>query len=369
MRNLVAAIVALATLPVLAQSPAPAAAPAEASKKWFENITPFGYLKAGYFFVTPAADDALVGAHNGLRLANVRLGVSLKPAEKLEVVASIDGSVAKRNETDPLNGNRVVDLKDGYVEWTPNRFAALRIGQFKAPFDQEALLPDGQLPFISRSIVSDGVTPPEGYPQEGLSLDRQLGVQIASDRLGPEVAGLRYAVAAVNGNGANVLNNDNNSVGPVARLSYEFRDLVTLGVNGFYDDRLEGVRPNRLQSTRLGYGGDLGVHVAGVDFLAVYLSRQTTHKASGLPAETATGLMGQVHYLHQASGIEGGARFATYEPSNVVPDDRLSELAVMVGYRVKQVPLRFLAQLTLRGEEKSVEVANDSVDVMAQVSW
>jgi hypothetical protein len=367
----------LAAAPALSETEPPAAAPAPApaqteppAKKWFERVELFGYAKAGYYFVLPqAADDSLIGGRNGFRLVNLRLGLSMKPVDQLEVVASIDGSVAKRNETDPLDGNRIVALKDAYVEWSPSRFARARIGQFKAPFDQEALLPDGQLPFISRSVVSDGMLPPEGYPVEGLSLDRQVGVQLSSDRLGPEAAGFRYAVAVVNGNGANALNNDSNAIAPVARLSYEFKDLLTVGVNGFYDQRLEGVRPNRLASSRLGMGGDVGLHLSGLDVLAVVLMRNTSHPGTGLPGESALGLMGQAHYLHEGSGLEAGVRFASYDPTNLVPNDKVTEGALMVGYRLKPVPLRILAQYTLRLEEPAVAVANDSVDVMVQVLW
>ena len=363
MRKLALALVVLAAAPAFAQAEAPA-------KKWYERVELFGYAKAGYYFVIPPSqDDSLIGGRNGFRLVNVRVGMSMKPVDPLEVVVSIDGSVAKRNETDPLNGNRVVDLKDAYVEWSASRFALLRIGQFKAPFDQEELLPDGQLPFISRSVVSDGMLPPEGYQTEGMSLDRQVGVQISSARLGSDAAGFRYALAVVDGNGANALNNDSNAIAPVARLAYEFKDMVSVGVNGFYDQRLEGARPNRLQSNRLGYGGDVGVKVAGVDALAVLMMRQTSHPGTGLPNESALGIVGQVHYLHESSGLEAGVRFASYDPTNLVPNGKLMEGAAMVGYRLKPVPLRVLAQYTLRLEEPAVAVANDSIDVMVQVVW
>jgi len=363
MRKFALALVMLAACPALAQVEAP-------PKKWFERVELFGYAKAGYYFVIPPAqDDSLIGGRNGFRLVNVRVGMSMRPVDALEVVVSLDGSVAKRNETDPLNGNRVVDLKDAYVEWSPSRYALLRIGQFKAPFDQEELLPDGQLPFISRSVVSDGMLPPEGYPTEGMSLDRQVGVQVSSERLGPAEAGFRYALAVVNGNGANALNNDSNAVAPVGRVAYEYKDLLAVGVNAFYDQRLEGLRPNRLQSSRLGLGADVGVKVGGLDALAVLMRRTTTHGDTGLPAEAALGIMGQVHYLHAASGIEAGLRFAYYDPTNLVPDAKLKEGAAMVGYRLKPVPLRILAQYTLRLEEPAVTVANDSIDVMVQVVW
>jgi hypothetical protein len=279
--------------------------------------------------------------------------------------------VARRNETDPLNGSRLVDLKDGYLQWSPRKYAQLRVGQFKAPFNGETLLGDGYLPFVSRSVISDGLLPPEtnnGRLREGLALDRQVGAQIGSDRLGdPGSIGFRYAVAVMNGNGANALNNDNNSVMPVGRVVVEFKDMVALGVNGYLNDVTEGERPNRLTSGRIGYGGDLSAHIAGADLLLSVLSRSTSHPGTGLPNETGFGLMGSVHYLHESSGFEGGLRYASLDPSNVETDDAVNEINVMVGFRPKQVPLRLLVQYSLRGED--VPQANNSLDAMVQLSW
>ncbi|MBI3183134.1 MAG: hypothetical protein HYZ28_13430 [Myxococcales bacterium] len=335
-----------------------------------ERIHLEGYAKLGYFWTGPAPGDALIGSHNGFRLANVRFGLALALTEKLEVVASIDGSVAKRRETDPLEGSRVVDLKDGYISWSLHRLARLRAGQFKAPYNAETLLGDGALPFISRSVISDGIVPPEGFTRPGLTLDRQIGVEVSSDRLGSERAGVRYAVAAVNGNGANVLNNDNNSVAPVARVTFEMGDMFTFGLNGYFNQESEGIRPFRLTSNRIGSGADVSASVAGVNALAVALFRQTTHPGTALPAENALGLMGSVAYLHQRTGLEGGVRFAFYEPSSVEPDDNLTELSLMLGFRCRKAPIRFLVQYTLRGEEPAVAIGyNNSIDAMAQVSW
>jgi hypothetical protein len=140
-------------------------------------------------------------------------------------------------------------------------------------------------------------------------------------------------------------------------------------VNGYYADRLEGMRPNRIHSTQLGYGADIGLTVGGFDALTMVLMRNTSHPNTGLPQEKALGVMAELHYLHPTAGFELGARFALLDPSNVIPHSRLSEIAGMIGYRLKKVPLRLVLQYTLRGEEPAVSVANDSLDAMAQVSW
>ncbi|MBX5483502.1 MAG: hypothetical protein IRZ16_16900 [Myxococcaceae bacterium] len=328
----------------------------------------FGYVKLGYFFVTSPSNDALVGSNSGFRLVNARIGVSLHPAKDLEAVISIDGAAPMRRDLDPLEGSRVVALRDGYLDYRVSPYLRIRGGQFKAPFNAEVLLPDDALPFISRSIVSEGVLPPEGFARSGLSLDRQIGLQISSDRLGGDV-GVQYAVALVNGNGANVLNNDNNSVTPVARLSAGYRDLVTVGANGFYNSATYGERPVRIDETRLGYGGDVTVNVAGVNAFAMVLFQSLHHLDVGIPDEQAMGIVAQAKYVYEPVGIEAGVRFDRLEPSDVQTNDMLTEIIGMVGYRVKGFPARILAQYTHRIEEPGASIDNDSVDALAQITF
>ncbi|MFZ5468300.1 MAG: porin [Myxococcota bacterium] len=331
-----------------------------------KNVWLEGYAKLGYFWTEASADDALIGSNNGFRLANARIGAGLELSQQLIVFASLDGSVARRNEVDPLRGNRVVDLKDAYIQWAPSRFARLRAGQFKAPFNAETLLPDNALPFVTRSVVTDGVAPPEGFTRAGLTLDRQVGLEVGSERLGGP-SGLRYTLALVNGNGPNVLDNDNNSVTPVARVAYERGETFSVGANGYYNQASEGVRPNRLTSNHLGAGGDVTLNVGGLSAFAMVVWRQIDHTNNALPTESGLGLVGSLRYVYHR--LEGGVRYAQYEPSSAEPSDRLTELAVMIGYRAKKLPMRLIAQYTLRGEESPVQVNNNSIDGLLQVSW
>ncbi len=335
------------------------------------KVTLLGYAKVGYFWVTPGGDDALIGARSGFRVLNLRAGVRIAPTDTLEVVASVDGAMPQRRDNDPLEGQRIVELRDAYVRWYALKFLEVRAGQFKAPYNAETLLGDGDLPFIRRSIISDGILPPEGYTRDGLSLDRQIGVEVGSDRLGSGSVGLRYAVALVNGNGPNTLNNDNNSVTPVGRVVVELFDKVSVGLNGYLDLHTGGERPNRITEQRLGLGADVGVSLAGFNCLATLLTRstRTVNGPAELPPESALGAMASVRYLYKPLGLEGGVRVAYFEPSNVQADDRLTELTAMVGWRPSSVPARLLLQYTARLEEPAASVANDSVDVMVQVTF
>jgi hypothetical protein len=328
----------------------------------------FGYVKAGYFLVVPpGGQDAQVGANSGFQLINARLGLTLRPAEGLEAVVSIDGAVQDRRAADPLMGQRIVALRDAYIEYGPYRFLKIRGGQFKAPFNAETLLPDHALPFITRSVLSQGILPPEGPVQEGLALDRQVGLQLSSTRLGGDL-GFEYALALVNGNGPNELFNDNNHLAPVGRLALSFQDVISVGVNGYRNILSLGAAP-RITEVHTAYGGDLTVHVGGLHAMVMFLSRSIGHPDTDLPTEEGMGAMAQVRYLVEAVGVEAGARFAWYEPSNALAFDQRMEFTAMVGYRAATFPARILLQYTHRLEDPGVEIGNNSVDVLGQITF
>ncbi|MBX7096700.1 MAG: OprO/OprP family phosphate-selective porin [Myxococcaceae bacterium] len=361
-----------AAVPLASEHPDDVAPPSTvpALARWYDRVRPYGYAKVGVFYTFPAQDDQLLGSNGGFRLAALRLGMQISLADSLTVVTSIEGNARRPSAEDPTVGTRVVDLRDAYLDWTWCRGATLRVGQFKAPFWAETLLGDDLLPFITRSPVSDGVLPPEGFgPQTTLTLDRQIGLQLSSSRLGGETFGLRYAVAVVNGNGANQLFNDNNIVAPVGRLEVDLMQKVTLGVNGYFNVKTDGIRTNRLNVSQVGYGADLKARWEWLSALVGVVGRSSTYGTAGLPAESAIGVLGQVHGLWAKYGIEGGVRVTYFEPSSTQVDDQLIEIAAMAGYRFKAWPVRTILQFTHRQEAAAVAVPNDSLDAMLQVAW
>lgn len=341
------------------------------ARPWYLRFDPFGYARVGVYYTLPFREDQLVGGNGGFRLANMRLGIEFHPIGDLTVVASLEGGAPLRNELDPTTGIRIVELRDAYLEYRLARFFQVRAGQFKAPFNGETLLPDAVQPFISRSVVTSGAFAPEAYgPRNGLTLDRQLGLQLFSTRLGGEGFNFRYAVGVFNGNGQNQLFNDNNAVAPAGRVELGFAgNVVNVGLNGYYNARTEGVRPNRIGVGEAGFGGDVALHVAGITALAMFVGRNVTYLAPGLPGELGYGAVGSLHWYHEGSGLELGARYAYYEPSTAQVDDVVNEISGMVGFRLSAVPLRAVLQYTYRGEEPAVALENHSVDLMVQATW
>lgn len=81
------------------------------------------------------------------------------------------------------------------------------------------------------------------------------------------------------------------------------------------------------------------------------------------------GWIGSVRYTFESIGLDGGVRYARYDPDEQAAGGRLQEGSLMIGYRSMAVPVRGLVQYTYRGEEGAAAIQNDSVDAMAQVTF
>lgn len=338
---------------------------------WYDRLTPHGFARIGLFYSFPLQEEQLIGSNGGFRMAAIRLGADYKLSDKFNMAVSIEAAAPIRSPGDASSGTRVVELRDAYFEYAHCDCFQVRAGQFKAPFSAETLAGDETLVFISRSVASEGVAPPEAYgPTSGLSLGRQVGVQVSSHFLGSDVFAFRYAVGVFNGSGQNQLFNDNNIVMPVARVEAKLFERFTVGANGAFNIKAEGTRPNRVSVSQFSYGADLTLKIPEVDIDGMFgfLSRSSTYNTSVAPADAAWGLYAQLHYLHPGTGLEAGVRFSMYDPSFVAPDDTVNEIAAMVGWRATKW-FKVLLQYTHRGEEPLASLPNDSADVLAQVAW
>lgn len=350
-----------------------AAAPvAEAPKhtEWWQRFTLTGFARVGVFYTFPFQEEQLVGGNGGFRVADFRVGLEFHPIEKLTIVTSVELAAPLVDPLDPLTGRRIVDVRDAYVQYEVANFLQVRAGQFRPPYYAEMLQSDPSVPFISRSVLAGGFNPPEAYgPRAPLAPDRQVGLQLGSARLGTQLLGFKYAVGVFNGNGLNQLFNDNNGVMPVARVEVDVLQRLTLGLNGYYNQRTEGVRPNRLTTGQVAYGADLAASHMGFSALVAFLGKSSTYSFAGLPNDSSLGFLGQARYFHAGTGLEVAARFAYYEPSAAQPDDQVMEMVGMVGWRPFELPFRVLAQYTHRNEEARSTYSNDSVDLMLHAVW
>ncbi len=363
------AVVAAVNTPATG-GPTPSPTAVNQDVPWWQRVTLSGFARVAVGYTFPFRDQQLVGGNGGFRLAEFRLGLDFHPIEKFSVYTSVEFAAPLVDPTDPLSGRRVVELRDAYVQYDVADAFRVRAGQQRPPYYAEMLLADGAIPFVNRSVLANGISPPDGFgPRTFLAPDRQLGVQVFSKRMGGEGLGFKYAVGVFNGNGQNQLFNDNNSVQPVARVEVDYMQHVTLGLNGYYNQRTDGLRPNQLSANQLAYGADLSAHGYGFSGLLAVLGRSSTYSYAGLPPDSGLGALAQVRYFHEKTGLEAAVRGAVYDPSSAQLDDQVIEIAAMLAWRPFELPFRVLAQYTHREEEARASYPNDSVDLMIHAVW
>lgn len=336
---------------------------------WYQRLTIGGFARIGAYFTLPFRDQALVGSNGGFRMAAARLNLDFHPVDDFVVFASVELAAPIADPNDPTVGRRVIDLRDAYLQYHFCSGFNVRVGQQRPGYYAEMLLSDGAIPFVERSIIANGLAAPEGYPRNALAPDRQLGINLYSNRLGSEWVGFKYALGVFNGNGQNQLFNDNNSVQPVARVELDVKQLVTLGLNGYYNKRTDGARPTQLSTDQLAFGADLAVQVSGFSALGAFLGKRSMYSYPGLLPDLSLGAMGQLRYFHDGTGLEVAGRFAWLEPSQVQADDQLMEIAAMIGWRPFKLPFRVVLQYTHREEERLASYPNDNVDMMIHAVW
>ena len=116
--------------------------------------------------------------------------------------------------------NGAVTLLDAWMNYVVTDGFQFKFGQFKAPYSRQYLNSAGKLELMDRSITTDE-----------FNIGRDIGL------MGHDVLELgedgdmavEYALAFVNGDGANVQGNDNNWLGVVARLGFYPMGFVKYG--------------------------------------------------------------------------------------------------------------------------------------------
>jgi hypothetical protein len=114
-------------------------------------------------------------------------------------------------------------------------------GQQFMPSDLEGSTTIAALPFARRSVATSGMRAGHGFAQAGLSPSRQMGLVVGSTenaRVGD--LALQYMLGLGNGNGQNILGNDNKLPAVYARLGVGYESLavenpklIYLSVSGF----------------------------------------------------------------------------------------------------------------------------------------
>jgi hypothetical protein len=360
------------------------AAPSEGApvaKLW--DVKLFGHVRAGFEHVQRDPNVDFVGRNSGFVLQTARIGVAGKLlAVPLSFKISLEAASDQSTHVNSATSELQVRGRDVYMRYDFLPELGAQLGQFKAPWVAEELLDYEDLLFASRAVAQQGVLSGRGYQEQGIALDRQLGLMLSPAKpiaLGP--VGLSYFAMVMNGNGANQLLNDNNSFGLVGRLEARYQKYVVLG-GGVYDNkRTVGTLPTLYDESDRGYAGDLQVRVAGVEVMGQVAQVTTKYPTVGAHDRSQLGYHVQAGYIVDVAAgvlVEPGYRYAHLDPwagSRLSPtgeDYRAYKLDYhTVGVKVfhKTVPLIGYLNYTITQEPEARRLSNNRLEIIGHLSF
>lgn len=328
-----------------------------------------GYLRAGY---TNVQNDISgnYGQNDGFELDSARLTINGYFKDSAGFRFQIDGAVHRQSAANDPNATLTVQTKDALIWWAPIQYVKLTVGQLKAPFDGESLASILEVPFVSRSVMSVGVTGVDGPNVVGLSRDREVGATLSTDGIffdeKKEGFGIKYAVGATNGSSAERALNDNDALAFYGRLDFLYGKMVRVGGGATLNDRTIGVTPNQLDESVFGWAADLSVNVSLVS-LAGGVIRETISNTTQ-NEYSRFGFQGSLAVKEPFLGFQPKFRYAMLDDSSTRDGDALTYLTFGVNY-VPDYPFRLLIDYTITGEESPTEIDNNKLEILIEASW
>ena len=257
-------------------------------------------------------------------------------------------------------------LEDFILNWdaSKNQRFQIAVGQFKVPLGRQEMTSSNRLEFADRDLLSGE-----------FSRGRDVGVQLWG-LLGK--GKVEYRAGLFNGNPAARPENDNDKYQFNARLMFQpFGDArysesdfesrsgkPLLAVAGQYE------RNNQHGSTNI---DDLDTRIFGLDavfkyhglfLFAEYFARHRTPETS--PAFDSNGFHAQAGYFLIRDRLEVAARWAGYDPSDLIPDNDRKEVGGVVNYYFNRHNLKLQADFR-QIDDDGRETKNQELRVQAQV--
>lgn len=336
-----------------------------------------GLIRTRYTHIQADPQHQLFGRNDGFTLSDARFITRGTLDSNLGFVLSFDaGSRIVRTTPDSPVDRLAARMTDTYLFYSPFEFLELSAGQFKAPFDLEDLISTSSLLFVNRSVTNRGVQGVEGFNVEGLSQDRQIGVRaqgqifFLSEDNEAEGPGVGYGLAIANGNGPNVSMNNNNRLAYYSRLSLHWGEMVSIGGGLFHNDSTLGDPPSQVDRLRWGWTADLLVSAYNATLFANIVSRQQeTPELPQDPEVQSMGFQVQVAYEEPFFGFQPTYRFAYYNPDSELADRALTHHTMGLNYNAANLPLRLMANYTIALEEEALQMDNNRLDLLLQLTW
>lgn len=365
--------------PAEVKPPAPGEEAPPPKPKW--ELSPFGYLRAGYDYTMEDPRFDFIGRNNGFVLDAARLGLDgrIHASSLLDFAfrTSIEGAADVLTAPNTPQGTLSVRLRDAFGRWSPSDWFGIQVGQFKAPFQEEELRGNNNLAFASRAVGIQGVLPGRGIQTAGIQLDRQVGVMLSPSKPIGGDFGVSYYFMLMNGAGSNQLLNDNNSIGLVGRSELNYLDYVRLGAALVHNERTVGNPPNQYDEQDFGLTADLAVNVVGLQVFGSVTRMRTVFPTVGTEARVQLAYHGQVAYRFDVTPdffLAPAYRYAHFHPWQEGGADGFGAFALnyhTFGVRagLTKIPIQAWLNYTVAGEGSGRQLDNDRLELVGQVSF
>jgi phosphate-selective porin len=250
-----------------------------------------------------------------------------------ELQLSWAGAEAGTSTTSPL--------EDFILNWDASNDQRFQIamGQFKVPLGRQEMTSSNRLEFADRDLLS-------GEFSRGRDVGVQLWGLLAKGKV-------EYRAGIFNGNPAARPDNDNDKYAFDARLMfqpfgdarYSESDFESRGGKPLLAVAGQFERNNQHGSTNV---DDLDTRILGVDavfkyrglfLFAEYFARHRTPETSA--AFDSNGFHAQAGYFLIRDRLELAARWAGYDPSDLIPDNDRTEVGGVVNYYLNKHSLKF----------------------------
>ncbi len=335
--------------------------------KWILGLG--GHLRAGY---TNIQNDISgnYGQHDGFELDAARLTVNGYFKDSAGFRFEIDGAVRRHGASNDPNALLSVQAKDAFIWWAPIKYAKITVGQFRPSFDGEANLTATERPFVSRSVMSKGVTGIDGPNVLKLSRSHEVGATLSTDGIffdeSEEGFGIKYAIGATNGSSSKRALNDNDALAYYGRLDFLYGKMVRVGGGATFNERTIGLAPNQLDETVFGWAADLAIDVSWASVAGGVIGESVSNTTQN--EYSRLGFQGSLAVQEPFLGFQPKFRYAMLDDSNKLEGDALTYLTFGVNY-VPDYPFRLLIDYTITGEQSPTEIDNNKLEILIEASW
>jgi hypothetical protein len=316
-------------------------------------------LRAGYEYIQPDPNVLFVGRNDGFLLDQARVGfeTTYKRRFQARLVVELADLLPGGKLNDPVRP-LVGAAQDAYLAWTPSEYFFASLGQQFMPFDYESQVTRALFNFTGRSVASGGLRAGRGFEVEGLSPQRQMGLVVGATRATVGPAWLDYRLALSNGNGRNMVGNDNKMPALFARFGGGLGEWLGVGLATQVNPRTTGELPNLFTETHYLGAADLRINAFGIDVLAQAIVRRIAFDSAFLDptdpsaADHSVGMTAWIvldePFGLPSFGFKPGYRFSYYDPFFSDPDDQIMEHTFSIRYDPPTpLPLAFIIDATL----------------------